>query len=46
MEEGNMKIAEIFSLGYGHSGHSGHSGHYRHGGYSRSYYGGHNGGRY
>jgi hypothetical protein len=37
-----MKIAEIFSLGYGHHGHGGH---YRHGGYNRNYYGGHNGGQ-
>jgi hypothetical protein len=49
MQEGNMKIAEIFSLGYGgHGGHDyGYGGHYGYGGYHRGSYGGYrNGGRY
>jgi hypothetical protein len=50
-----MKIAEIFSLGYGgdgchhegHYGYGGYGGHGDHWGYSRSYYsGGYHGGGY
>jgi hypothetical protein len=46
IEEGHMKIAEIFSLGYG--GHDyGYGGHYGYGGYHCGSYGGYrNGGRY